>query len=88
MPRLHICFNPRPPRGTGASADCGFSDLHFIVSILARLVGRALQHVTLKAPGRPAVSILARLVGRALLTLFITVSFQQVRILIIRTYFS
>ena len=42
-----FCFNPRPPRGTGATHVPGQNVGRFVVSILARPEGRALQK-----PGR------------------------------------
>ena len=67
--RLHFvsgCFNPRPPRGTGASSFHPLPAKPLLVSILARLVGRALLQSVQEQLVLVAVSILARLVGRAL----------------------
>ena len=62
-----MCFNPRPPRRTGATpAVLAHRPVDNRVSILARPVGRAqrVEGAGCKLDGR-VVSILARPVGRA-----------------------
>ncbi len=61
------CFNPRPPRRTGATGAMIAPRSLFSVSILARPEGRALLLNIQQLTSSDYVSILARPEGRALL---------------------
>ena len=60
------CFNPRPPRRTGATNAGAAVQYQTVVSILARPEGRALPAPREQGLGEQNVSILARPEGRAL----------------------
>src|SRR5690606_24817137 len=60
-------FNPRPALGPGATQQITANASAELVSILARLWGRALPRQMICADRQGRVSILARLWGRALL---------------------